>query len=206
MKKCLIISGAPEKSVNYYKEYASKRFIITADSGYYKCMEAGLKPDLIIGDFDSSPIPHTDIQIIVLPIHKDDTDTMFAVKTAIEKGFSDIVILGGIGSRLDHTYSNILALNYCSDRNIACVLADKSNKAQIVKKHIEIYKSDGYKSFSLFSVLGDCEGLTTRGSEYDLHDFTLTADNMLAQSNCFLNDTVSIDLKKGKLLLIQSND
>lgn len=107
IKKCLIISGAPESEIEYYNDYVDGRFVISADSGYNKCKKLGIKPDLIIGDFDSSDVPDTDIKTIILPVRKDDTDTFFAVKYAIKQGFNDLVILGGIGSRFDHTYCNV---------------------------------------------------------------------------------------------------
>ena len=66
IKKCLIITGAPEDDIDYYKQYIDGRFIIGADSGYQKCVKLNIKPNLIIGDFDSSTKPDTDIETIVL--------------------------------------------------------------------------------------------------------------------------------------------
>ena len=134
IKKCLIISGAPESEIEYYNDYVDGRFVISADSGYSKCAKLGIKPDLIIGDFDSSDVPDTAIKTIILPVRKDDTDTFFAVKYAIKQGFNDLVIFGGIGSRFDHTYCNVLALNYCFERNVKAVLINKNNKIELLKK------------------------------------------------------------------------
>ncbi len=205
VRKCLIVSGAPEEDIEYYKKYTDDRFIITADSGYRKCIKLNIKPDLIIGDFDSSKKPETDIETIVLPVRKDDTDTFFAVKEAIKRGFDDIIILGGIGNRFDHTYCNVLALNYCYDRNVKAVLINKHNKIEILKKEFSFYK-DNYNSFSLYALFDSCTGLTSRGTQYDLTDYTLTPDCPLAQSNSFKSDNVMINYKSGKLLLILSND
>ena len=132
IKKCLIITGAPEDDIDYYKHYIDGRFIIGADSGYKKCVKLNIKPNLIIGDFDSSTKPDTDIETIVLPVRKDDTDTLSAVKEAIKRGYNDIIILGGIGNRFDHTYNNVLVLNFCFDRNIKAVLINKHNKIEII--------------------------------------------------------------------------
>ena len=108
--KCTIVSGAPETELEYMEKYFDNSYIICADSGYRKCEKLGIKPDLVIGDFDSSDKPNFDCETIALDVRKDDTDTFFCVKTAVKKGFDEIVILGGIGSRLDHTYSNILSV------------------------------------------------------------------------------------------------
>lgn len=205
MNKCLIISGAPEKDIEYYKNYVDSRFIISADSGYEKCLKLNIKPDLIIGDFDSSEKPETDIDTIVLPVRKDDTDTFFAVKQAVNKGFDDIIILGGIGSRFDHTYCNILALNYCLDNNVKASLINKYNKIEVYANDFSFDKGE-YSNFSFYSIFGDCIGLTTRGTQYDLTDYTLKSDCPLAQSNSFKADKVTVSFKSGKLLFIQCND
>lgn len=205
IKKCLIITGAPENDIDYYKNYIDGRYIISADSGYEKCKRLNISPDLILGDFDSAEKPETDIETILLPVRKDETDTAYAVKEAVRRGFNDILILGGIGSRIDHTYGNILSLNYCADRNINAVMINKKNKIQVLTKDYS-FKNDGYEYLSLFALFGDCTGLTTRGTEYNLTDYTLTPDCPLAQSNIFKDSRVDIKFKSGKILLIQSND
>lgn len=205
VKRCLIISGAPEKNIGYYKNYAVDRFIISADSGYKKCLETGIVPDLIIGDFDSSPQPKTNIDTIILPVRKNDTDTFFAVKKAIELGYNDIIILGGIGNRFDHTYCNVLVLNYCFDRGVKAQLIDKHNKIEIIDKSFT-FKKENYDYFSFYPLFEPCEGFTSRGTQYDLTDYTIAPDCLLTQSNAFKDDVVNVKYKSGKLLLILSND
>ena len=205
IKKCLIITGVPEDDIYYYKNYIDGRFIIGADSGYQKCVKLNIKPNLIIGDFDSSTKPDTDIETIVLPVRKDDTDTLSAVKEAIKRGYNDIIILGGIGNRFDHTYNNVLVLNFCFDRNIKAVLINKHNKIEIIEKSYS-FKKDNYPYFSMYPLFDACIGLTTRGTQYDLTDFTIPADCLYTQSNSFKDDVVTINYKSGKLLLILSND
>ena len=205
IKKCLIVSGAPEEDIEYYKQYTDGRFIISADSGYQKCVKLKIKPDLIIGDFDSSKKPETDSETIVLPVRKDDTDTFFAVKEAIKRGFDDIIILGGIGNRFDHTYCNVLSLNYCFDKNVRAVLINKHNRIEIVGKSYS-FKKDKYAYFSMYPLFEPCVGLTTRGTQYDLTNYTIPADCLRTQSNSFKDDVVKINYKSGKLLLILSND
>lgn len=202
---CVIISGAPEKELDYYCDYISDSFIISADSGYLKCLELGIIPDLIIGDFDSSDKPDTDIETIILPTVKDDTDTFFAVKEAIRRGFDDITILGGIGSRFDHTYSNVLCLNYCIDNNVRCALINKSNKLIIINDKAQLKRGE-YKYFSIFPLFSSCDGVTINGACYNLENRLIHPSEQYTQSNEFKDDTVSISIKSGKLLIVLSND
>lgn len=205
IKKCAIISGAPEDDLSYYERYLSERYIICADSGYKKCGVLGITPDLIIGDFDSSPKPDADCEIIELQVRKDDTDTFHCVKTAIEKGFEDIVILGGIGSRLDHTYSNILSVVYCFERNIKCRLVNSNNNLSVISGETVIKKGD-YQFFSLFALFEKCTGVTIKGAQYNLTSARLEPDSQFAQSNAFKDDEVVITVQNGKIILILSND
>lgn len=205
LNSCVIISGAPETDIDYYKGFIDGGFVICADSGYLKCLKLGVVPDLIIGDFDSSNKPETEIETIVLPVRKDDTDTFFAVKEAEKRGYRDIIILGAIGSRIDHTYANILSANYCAENHIKCRLINKNNSITIVESAVTI-NNDFYKYFSLYALFDTCEGLTIKGSQFDVDDITLKPFEQFAQSNSFNNREVEITIKSGRLLLIQSND
>lgn len=203
--KCVIVSGAPEADVEYMKKYVDNSYIICADSGYKKCERLGVLPDLIIGDFDSAGKPDCSCEIIALKPRKDDTDTFFCVKTALEKGFDEIVILGGIGSRLDHTYSNILSVNYCFDKHVKCTLVNAYNVLSVISGENVIHKN-GFKYFSVFALFGKCEGLTIDGAEYNLSDADVLPTEQFTQSNEFVSDSVKINVKEGKILLILSND
>lgn len=205
IKKCAIVSGAPEQDLSYYNRNLHGRYIICADSGYKKCEMLGICPNLIIGDFDSSPRPDIDCEIIDLQVRKDDTDTFHCVKEAINRGYQDILILGGIGSRIDHTYSNILSVVYCFDRNIKCELVNAKNKISVVSGETTIIKGE-YEYFSLFALFEKCEGLSIIGAEYELDCADIEPYQQFTQSNAFKDDVVKIFIKKGKIILILSND
>lgn len=203
--KCVIISGAPESNLSYYSKYITDSYIICADSGYLKCQKLNIVPDLIVGDFDSSPSPELDCEIIRLNTRKDDTDTFHCIKLAVDRGYNDIVILGGIGDRFDHTYSNVLSLVYCYDKNVRCALVNAKNYITVESDKIILNKSD-YQYFSLFALFEKCEGLSIKGAEYELDNVELEPFSQLTQSNAFKNNEVCITIKKGKIILILSND
>lgn len=204
--KCMIVSGAPDDDYEFLKEKLNETsYIIAADSGYLKCVKAGIVPDLIIGDFDSSPVPEVDTEILQLPAEKDDTDTFYCVKKAIELGYSDIEILCAIGNRADHNYSNMLCLDYCKKNNVKCSITNLRNKLQLVDHEIIIDDSK-YKYFSLFAFLGSVSGLSIKDAYYELDDVDMKPYEQYAQSNCFKGKPAKITVKKGTILLIQSND
>ena len=108
MSRCVIISACPV-SPELAKALRPDDFIIACDAGYRNCVPLGCKPDIILGDFDTAPCPEKqDDDIIVLPHVKDDTDTEYAAKLASEKGFDEVLLLGGLGGRrVEHTLANL---------------------------------------------------------------------------------------------------
>ncbi len=148
--KYTIISGAPKSNVDFIKANVDKNsFVIAADSGYLYCIKAGIMPKLIIGDFDSSKRPVFHCDIITLPIEKDDTDTFYCVKEACKRGASEIEIYAAIGSRLDHTYENLMCLEYCRQRGVKASIINDKNKAFITDSDVDIVY-DKYKFFLFF--------------------------------------------------------
>ena len=111
MNRCVIIGGA--EIGDYSRISRSLRrddFCICCDSGLRHAEKLGMTPSLIVGDFDSSERPDTDIETIVLPREKDDTDTVYAAKEAVRRGFDDFLLIGVTGARFDHTFGNISLL------------------------------------------------------------------------------------------------
>ena len=121
VKKCSVISGAPDSDIEFIKNHIDySSYIICADSGYLKCCELEIVPNLIIGDFDSSAYPDCDCEIIRLNPEKAYTDTFHCIMEAIERGYNKIEVYSALGDRFDHSYSNILCLSYCKKHNVDC--------------------------------------------------------------------------------------
>lgn len=204
--KCTIVSGAPDDDTGFLRSHIDRNsFIIAADSGYIHCLKAGIKPNLIIGDFDSSPVPDTDIEIMKLPAEKDDTDTFFCVKEAIRLGYNCIEMFCAAGNRVDHTYSNILCLEYCRQHNVQAEMINSRNKIFLIDNSAVLNNKE-YKYFSLFALFDTVYGLNIINARYELSDYNLTPDCHLTQSNTFIGKEVKINLKKGILMIIQCND
>ena len=101
MKRCVIAGGADIGRYDRIRAYLwADDFYICCDSGLKHREGLGIAPDLIVGDFDSYENPHLEAETIVLPCEKDDTDTVFAVKAALKRGFQDFLLIGVIGGRL----------------------------------------------------------------------------------------------------------
>ena len=209
IKKCTIISGAPDYDIDFLKENIDVQSFICADSGYKNCLKAGFTPNLIIGDFDSSEKPDIDCEIISLEIEKAYTDTFHCVMEAVDRGYNEVQIFCAIGSRLDHTYSNILSLDYCQKHGVKCSIQNRNNRLSLINGKCIVNKD--YDNFSLFAYLSNCKGVRIKGAYYtagfyDKESLDINLNDQFAQSNFVNEDYAEISLDEGTLLLIESND
>ncbi|MBQ2058457.1 MAG: thiamine diphosphokinase [Firmicutes bacterium] len=209
--RAVIIAGADIK--DYSAAAALLRpddFMIYCDSGLRHleglaaaCGEAA-SPGLIIGDFDSHEKPETSAETIVLPVIKDDTDSFFAAKQAAERGFGEVLMLGCLGGRLDHTLANVSAMLWLRERGVRAFAADGLSDMEIVMPGETALVPDSYPFFSLVTIDGTAEGVSIRGAKYELEDAVIESSFQYAVSNEPLpGRTAEISLRKGRLLLIK---
>ena len=125
MRRCVIIGGAEIRTYDRVRQYfRPDDFFIYCDCGLRHQKALGAEPDLIVGDFDSHEKPETDRETIVLPVKKDDTDTVFAAKEAMRRGFDEFLLVGVSGGRLDHTLVNVYLLVMLRERGKRALLVD----------------------------------------------------------------------------------
>lgn len=190
-------------------------FLIAADRGLTFLDAHGIDPDLIVGDFDSSPdgfvagyrLRHPDAEVRAYNPEKDYTDTEIAVEAAREAGCREMIILGGTGTRLDHVLGNIQCLALLLDQGCTGVLADPHNRITMHDKPFTVRKADQWGHYvSLIPYGGDVRGLTLRGFHYEVTDFTLPASGSRGVSNEIDGEEASISFTEGRLLMIESKD
>lgn len=204
MKRCVIVGGADILDYNRIKRYLSTEdFYVFCDCGLRHSVGLGAKPDLIVGDFDSSENPCLDVETIVLPCEKDDTDTVFAVKEAIKRGFEDFLILGVVGQRLDHTLGNVSILKMLFDKGLRAVIVDDYCEMLAVGKEPQ-YIPDSFPYFSLINIFGETKGITIKNAKYPLENAVITCDYQYGVSNEVLKgETAEVSVAEGTLLLIK---
>jgi thiamine pyrophosphokinase len=203
-KRCVIIGGTDINNYNFIRKNLNHNdFIIFCDSGLKHLNSLQLEPDLIVGDFDSHENPHLDVETIEFPREKDDTDTMFAVKEALRRGFEEFLLIGVVGARLDHTLGNVYILLYLdSVKKKGCIIDDYS-EMEIVSDE-PVYIGDNYSFFSLLNISGQAKGITIRDAKYPLENAEITSEYQYGISNEVLpGRKAMVTVKCGKLLLIK---
>ena len=216
MSLCIIVGGADYcRLPDIIPEDA---YIIACDSGYDRCMELEVKPHLLIGDMDSikSPLPK-DIRVIKAPCEKDDTDTMLAIKTAFEKGYTSFILTGVTGGcrRMSHTLAALSALEYICDHNGHGCAMDIFNRYYVQGvgtakyPYAEVMAEDipesgdmfPFEYISVFS-LTDSSEISMRGFKYGGEHMTVERGFPIGVSNEFKERFGEIRVFGGKILVI----
>ena len=201
MCKCVIFSGMPV-STTMRLYVPADAFVIAADAGWRQAEALGVRPHLVVGDFDSSAPPQA-AQVIRLPQDKNETDTYYAAREAVARGYRDITILGGMGGRFDHTVANLQTLAYLAESGANNLMADENTELRcIAPGSISIAgRPDCY--LSVFSAAGIARGVTVAGVKFPLQNAVLTSDFPLGVSNEFLpGASAHISLAGGLLLVM----
>lgn len=169
-------------------------------------------PDYILGDFDSidkkvlEKYKTQKIKINELKPEKDFTDTEEAINLAIKLKSSEIVIIGAIGTRIDHVLANINVLKIALDNNIKAKIINEHNEIELINNELIIEKNNLYKYISIMPLTTQVEGITITGMKYPLENYTLTIGNSLGVSNEQIEKKAKIKIKDGILIVIKSRD
>lgn len=182
-------------------------FVIAADAGFARLRDAGLTPDLAVGDFDSLGGPPEGFDNIVRhPPEKDDTDTVLAVREALGRGFSSIVILGGLGGRFDHSLANLQTLHFIADNGAAGYLAGGGWICTAVKNGGLRFPGGNRGLLSVFSLTTRSLGVNLSGLKYPLTDYELSAAFPLGVSNEFTGHGAEVSVDQGVLAVMWQGD
>ena len=202
-KRCVVIGASPETDARLIREMAGEDdFIACADGGYIFAEKAGLSPDIIIGDFDSSEHPgRPGCEVITLPVRKDDTDTMYVLKECLCRGFVSFLLLGMTGGSPDHTFANITALSFLCEHGAVGTIADKNGLITVRTAGTMTIQGRTGARFSIFPFgCGSCT-VTLRGFSYELDSGTLNESFPLGVSNCITDDNAMVRIESGKALI-----
>ena len=190
MSRCVIISACPV-SPELAEALRPDDFIIACDAGYRNCAPLGRRPD-----------------IIVLPHVKDDTDTEYAAKLVSEKGFDEVLLLGGLGGRrVEHTLANLCTGLGLEQRGVRTTLLDERSRiTYVMPGETRRYPKEKYFFFSAFPMEGRAQGVCERGSYYELTDAELTASYPLGVSNEYAagSDCITISTRSGALVVVET--
>ncbi len=210
--KALIIASGRIVDYDLLNSLVQKNnFILCADGGLNHLMKLDLIPNLVLGDLDSitkdgkNYIKSKNIPIEIYPVMKNETDTELAVDYLISNGYSEITIIGGIGSRMDHSLANIFLLRKMNKKGIKCSIINENNTINLVENSIILKKRLNYYT-SIIPISLDGIRVSASGFLYSLENQDLEFGTTRGISNKITEEFATITILKGEALVIQSKD
>lgn len=207
--KAFIYTGGKIYPENITEKPKKEDLVIAADSGYNNALLMNVSVDIALGDFDSlenSSIIPDDVEKITVPCEKDETDTQLAVDLAVSRGADDVVIIGGLDGRLDHTLSNLAILEAMCDASVHCVITSGQNRVRYIRSTSTLIAKSGFDYLSLISADETVKGVSVEGCKYPLKNVKLSRKFQYAVSNEISGNCALISVKKGGIYLIESKD
>ncbi len=208
---CIII-GAGDLTVGSIPYHKEHDYVIAADGGLMYCGILELEPDLIIGDFDSVDEEHklavdtikelAPERIISLPIEKDDTDMLAAIKVGLSLGYKVFRLYGANGGRLEHTIANIQLLKYLKGQDAVGYIMDGNGMMLLAQNETICFKETMEGYVNIFSMNEKAHGVTIRGLQYELEQAILTNDMPIGISNQFIGQASEVTVEDGTLLIL----
>ena len=203
---CWVFGAAPQSApVVLDRRPGPEDFVIAADGGLRPCGELGLTPHLLLGDLDSlgGNVP-AGVPLLRLPVEKDDTDTMAAIRhAAAQEECGEIWLYCALGGRLDHLLGNLQAVAFAVRRGIPARIVDEENEILVFSGgSVTVPERAGY-SLSVLALSDRCTGVSIHGTKYELEHVTVENSFPIGMSNQW-RGTAEITVEQGVLAVIES--
>ncbi len=204
-RKAVVFTGGHCNTALLPKAELNAALYIAADAGIRTAEAFGITPHIVSGDFDSSakPFEKTGVETVTVPSEKDFTDTMLACDLAAGRGCSHILIVGGTGGRIDHTFSNVFLLEDLKHRGITTIIDDGNNRVRLLSEETCVLSKSRFRYFSLLALT--TAKVTIEGGKYPLTLATLERSQPYAVSNEILGVSATVTVEGGPVLLIESD-
>ncbi len=202
MKKgiCYVVGAGENCGIDF--QPAKEDFVIAADAGLSYLEQAGIRADLVIGDFDSLSARPQHHNVVALRTEKDDTDMLAAVREGIREGYLDFYLYCGTGGRMDHTLANLQVLAFLAESGRQGFLMDRDSVMTVITDRKIAFDRIASGYVSVFSYSEKAEGVCLQGLKYELDHAVLTNTFPLGVSNEFVGRESSISVDSGTLLIV----
>lgn len=209
MRAIIIASGHSTEELGQRHWIQDGDLLIGADGGAGQALRWGLVPQFVIGDMDSlserarQALEAQGSTFEDHPRAKDETDLELALSFAAEQGAREIIILGALGGRLDHTLSNLLLLTLPKLEGVALRIVHGAEEVLLVRsgEAVTVTGNPG-DLVSLLPWGGDVHGITTQGLAWTLTDETLKFGFSRGVSNEMDASEARITVEAGRLLVV----
>jgi len=189
---------------------STDKMVIAADGGAHHCLNHGITPKIVIGDFDSltesdiATLESRGVELIHYSTDKDETDLELALNKALELGASQVTLYGLLGGRWDMSIANLLMLAAPRYAGIRFHILAGKTEAFILHggEKLKLRGQPG-DTVSVIPMSASVHGLTYEGLQWPLQNASLSFGTPRGVSNTLAGSQACIRLDEGVLLIIQ---
>lgn len=205
--RCIIIAPLYRGEERDWVAPKAGDLLVCADGGWAAAEACGLRPSLVVGDFDSMPVRSEEqVEVVRLPVHKDDTDMVACLEAGRARGYRSFVMAGCLGGRFDHALANLQCAYDCALRGEEAWLCDAQNRVTVLLPgRYELPAMPG-RRLSLLAFSSEVRGVNLSGTEWPLRDAALTSRYPLGCSNEFRAEKAELSFREGVLVVLYSKD
>jgi thiamine pyrophosphokinase len=204
MSKFAILLGGDVTPTPRLASQMSGARVIAADSGMRHAASLGVKPELWLGDFDSANQillnEHATVERQTFPAAKDATDGALAVREAIARGATEIVLAGAFGGQMDHALAHSTKLIALAEQNIKCCASSGTEEAWPLVTQLSLWQIARGTRISIVG-LTPLTSLTITGVRWPLRNHDVPMGSTLTLSNEVAGD-VAVSVQSGRALVM----
>ena len=181
--------------------------VVSVDGGMRYVDALKLIPNIIIGDMDSvrpellSTAENHGAEVLRFPPAKDETDLELTFNMLKNRGFTECLVIGGLGGRIDQTLANIWLLAENHSKDFRIFFDDGCERLEMILDDLLIEGNQG-DTVSLIPYSTVVNGISTQGLEYPLRDEPLYPQQTRGLSNVMLGKQAHIQIGSGRLLCV----
>ncbi len=181
--------------------------IIAADGGARHAIALGKVPSVVIGDLDSLAdgdrrlLESLEVRFLQHPRDKDETDLELALQHAQGLGISNILLIGALGGRLDHTLGNLSVLSDPALAGFDVRADDGQEEVFFCRESVGIRGQKG-DTISLIPWGQMVRGIRTSGLRWQLAGETLYPHKTRGISNELMGEFAEVQIAFGLLLIV----
>jgi len=209
MRALLFANGHPVSRQVAARWMHPGALVIAADGGAQNAFDAGVTPDIVVGDLDSLPeslqadLRRAGVRFETYSARKDETDLELVIGHALERGATEVVILSGLGDRWDQSLANMLLLTLPALRDVPAHIEDERHSIRAISRGVPTRVEGAIgDTLSLIALGGDARGVTIEGCEYPLRDAVLPFGKTLGVSNVLAEPVARVSVQEGVVLAI----
>jgi thiamine pyrophosphokinase len=206
LRAAIFLNGAPDPPDLLRRIADRADLVVAADGGARYALDAGVVPDLVVGDMDSlGEVREIEEQGTLLerhPVRKDKMDGHLAVLAVRDRGATAVDLLCAAGGRFSALFAVPHILLASERMGLRATMVADWGRVFVLEAGSRTVTGDPQDSVSVFPLTGPATGVTLEGFDYPLENARLEPGDTLGFHNELIGGAARVSVEEGVLLVI----